>query len=624
MTRVAMYCCRCLLFFLLVMISWSVSSAQDSLRHVLHYATEPADRAHAAVLLAETMMPARMDSAFVLLQQGSAVLDGDDLLRQADYYNILGNYYWFSNQPDQAIQQFKQTLALPFAIKPDQHFAIATNSIGVLFSQTGNSDSARVYLNRSLELDRARDNMHGVTKNMYDLALLHYRQDQFELALNHLQQVVAFQISVQDSFRLIHTKSLMGSIYVKLDSTDKAIQQFTASAHLADLTGNALAVAYAYNNLAAIYCVQPEGLEKTLHFARNGLKIAKQMKDFPALMNLNVNIGEAYLFLGDLDQALDYFLIAYQYYDDVRSPRMQSDLLIRMGNLYLKLSENTFARKHLEKGLETAKLVGALDKQSKAYFYLASLDSLEGGFRDAFLNHQKGVQLRDSIFNKETNSRIAELQIIYETEQQARKISELEHQDRIFRIRQQVGLAGTLLIVLILILVIRYLQKRRIVSQQRLIIQQQEKEKIEAELNVNRRELTGKVLSLVKSDELITQLKSDLQKLLPKADTNTSHELRSALRLLNSNAKNQALWDEFEQRFDELNNGFISKLVKRYPDLTPGEIRMCAMLRLQLTSKEIAELSKRSFRTIEYVRSNIRKKMGLPAGDNLTRHILNI
>ncbi len=105
----------------------------------------------------------------------------------------------------------------------------------------------------------------------------------------------------------------------------------------------------------------------------------------------------------------------------------------------------------------------------------------------------------------------------------------------------------------------------------------------EAKLEANRRELTGNALSLAKSDQLITQLKKDLRTILARTEGGSSS----------------------------------------YPGLLPAEIRLCAMLRLQLTTKEIAEMIKRSTRTIENTRNSIRKKMGLQSGDNLVQHLLN-
>ncbi len=67
---------------------------------------------------------------------------------------------------------------------------------------------------------------------------------------------------------------------------------------------------------------------------------------------------------------------------------------------------------------------------------------------------------------------------------------------------------------------------------------------------------------------------------------------------------------------------FSTILLEKYPDLSPTEIKVCVHLRMNLSSKSIAELTNRSFRTIEYTRGNIRKKMQLDPDENLVKHII--
>ncbi len=107
-------------------------------------------------------------------------------------------------------------------------------------------------------------------------------------------------------------------------------------------------------------------------------------------------------------------------------------------------------------------------------------------------------------------------------------------------------------------------------------------------------------------------------------DGDISKSLQSVLHLLKSEDNGKLLWKEFETRFNELNEGFISRLTERYPSLSPAEIRLCALLRLQMSTKEIAEMLNRSPRTIEYTRNSVRKKMDLQTGDNLVHYLLKI
>ncbi len=612
------------LLLLLAMLVTDVSGRVDSLHHAREGAADPYDRMHASVLLAETLIPGELDSALVFLEEASGLVNDADGIRKADYFNTLGNYYWFSNEPEHAIPIFKQVLAMPVTNALLPEIARAANSAGLLYSMTGQVDSARHYLEMALRIDKERENRHGLTKSMYDLGMLHYRQDQYELAMRYLLDVADFQEAEKDTFRLMHTMTLLGNVYYRLDSANRAVDHYRQAASFAAAIGNERAEAYAWNNLAAYYCMQPDGLEKTLYYAGKGLELAERITDYPALMNLNLNIAEAYLIAGIKQDALSYYLKAYEYYDQQRQPGQQADILIRMGRIYRELERYHDARQYLERGLVISENINSMLSQSKAHLQLASIDSVQGNFRSALYHYQKGKMLADSIFNKETKSRIAELQIIYETEKNRLAILELQQKERMNRIWLRSTIAFILLGGMLVFFFIKYLRKRRKVAEQQLTIRQSELEKLAVKLNANKQELTGKALSLVKSDDLITNLKENIKQILPNADQNTSQELRSMLKQLRKTGKTKELWHDFETRFNELNDGFINKLVSRYPNLTPVEIRMCAMLRLQLSSKDIADLSHRSYRTIEYTRTNIRQKMGLKPGQNLTRHILQI
>jgi len=96
------------------------------------------------------------------------------------------------------------------------------------------------------------------------------------------------------------------------------------------------------------------------------------------------------------------------------------------------------------------------------------------------------------------------------------------------------------------------------------------------------------------------------------------------IKRLQTEHSSEKLWKEFEQRFDDLNDGYLAKLLKLYPMLSPAEARLCAMIKMQLSSKEIAHISGRSVRTVEFTRLKIRQKMDIASGGNLTQHLLKI
>jgi DNA-binding CsgD family transcriptional regulator len=84
-------------------------------------------------------------------------------------------------------------------------------------------------------------------------------------------------------------------------------------------------------------------------------------------------------------------------------------------------------------------------------------------------------------------------------------------------------------------------------------------------------------------------------------------------------------WKEFELRFNQVHNDFYIKLRKLYPDLSPTEEKLCAFLRLSMSSKEIAAITQQSIKSVEVARARLRKKLNLTnTNSNLVTHLANL
>ncbi|MFM7984544.1 MAG: helix-turn-helix transcriptional regulator, partial [Candidatus Fonsibacter sp.] len=83
------------------------------------------------------------------------------------------------------------------------------------------------------------------------------------------------------------------------------------------------------------------------------------------------------------------------------------------------------------------------------------------------------------------------------------------------------------------------------------------------------------------------------------------------------------LKNDFDIRLTSNNEDFFSLLLNKYPDLSPVELKLCAYLRLNPSTKDLALITNRSLRTIESTRTNIRKKMNLTPQENLVTHLLS-
>jgi DNA-binding CsgD family transcriptional regulator len=96
------------------------------------------------------------------------------------------------------------------------------------------------------------------------------------------------------------------------------------------------------------------------------------------------------------------------------------------------------------------------------------------------------------------------------------------------------------------------------------------------------------------------------------------------MRLINRQLSHEDDWEVFEQNFNKVHEAFFQKLIARFPNLTPGDLKLAACLKMNLTSKEIAPLLNISLRGVENKRYRLRKKLDLPNDENLTEFMLNL
>jgi DNA-binding CsgD family transcriptional regulator len=148
-------------------------------------------------------------------------------------------------------------------------------------------------------------------------------------------------------------------------------------------------------------------------------------------------------------------------------------------------------------------------------------------------------------------------------------------------------------------------------------------EKLEDELSHKSKELTSSAMHIVHAVETNQKIRTQLLDAMASVQDKDAHyHFRKILKAIESEISLENNWEQFELHFNQIHQDFLVRLRKEFPLLTHGDIKLCAYLRLNLSSKEIAPLLNLSIRGIEASRYRIRKKMNLSAEVNLTEFIL--
>jgi len=162
----------------------------------------------------------------------------------------------------------------------------------------------------------------------------------------------------------------------------------------------------------------------------------------------------------------------------------------------------------------------------------------------------------------------------------------------------------------------RELDLKKLENQQQLM--HFENEKLQQDIESKNRELAISTMSLIKKNEFLNNIKSELNTVSP------NKELKAVIKIIDKNINNTDDWKFFQEAFNNADKDFLKKIKIKHEALTPNDLKLCAYLRLNLSSKEIAPLLNISPRSVEVKRYRLRKKMNLPHKTGLTNYILEI
>ncbi len=166
------------------------------------------------------------------------------------------------------------------------------------------------------------------------------------------------------------------------------------------------------------------------------------------------------------------------------------------------------------------------------------------------------------------------------------------------------------------------LLKDRMQREQEKIRALEEKDKLAEEVKIKQKELARTTMNVAKKNKLILELKNLLY--MNKGKFDNQQRYRSYMKKLDSAINDDEDWQRFEVNFKELHNDFFEMLLSRYPNLTPKDLKLCAYLKMNLSTKEIAPLMGITIRGVEIHRYRLRKKLNLDSQVNISNFLITL
>ena len=193
-----------------------------------------------------------------------------------------------------------------------------------------------------------------------------------------------------------------------------------------------------------------------------------------------------------------------------------------------------------------------------------------------------------------------------------------------------------LIVIFLLIVMFRYkstafnrqqklLEQEKIIHAQENSINEKENQLLQEQLESKNREMASKALEMIRMNETISEIIEKLEGFNSSAETNPDmvKSIEDIIHDLETHSK-QNIWNEFDKIFKNIHSGFYARLLEVCPDLTSTEIKTAALLKLNLTTKEIAAIAFKSEGGIKTTRYRLRKKLGLSGDDKLVPFLMQI
>ena len=513
---------------------------------------------------------------------------------------LIGNAYLDNNQFDSALLYLNKANDVAHKLQVRKYDFDIYAAFGTLFTQSGNYSLARQYQFKALkELDEQTLHKYDTLEvgKKYatlftDFGYSYFYNENPTKSLEYYQKAYEIIKSLKALYpnhpldkELLILKTNIGGAYLGIQDYDKALYYFREALKMNEVIRSQVYNSVLFNNMGIIF-KEKDSCDKAFPYYEKALAIREQLRDTAGMAQVMNNMGTCYQLRGDSRQAIHFYKKAIEY---SKSKSLNSEMLA----------------------------AGAL---SEIYKKTAN-------YKEALGMHELFKQLHDSIINIEEIQKTAGLELQYKYEKQIKE-NELEQEILLAKKERKsliyLIIAGVFLFSFLIAILLnrnQHIKMREVkLVKQHLELEQKnlklESRNLKLDLELRNKELATHVMYLVNKNEFIASITQKLLTMRPLLMPENKVWVQEIIREMKSNIDN-TVWNEFEVRFQQVHEDFYKKLSEAYPNLTPNETKLCAFMRLNMTTKDISAITFQSVKSIQVARVRLRKKMGITRDDNL-------
>lgn len=440
----------------------------------------------------------------------------------------------------------------------------------------GRLEEAYVNALKALDISESASDSARIVDSSYTLGLIEFVQDELDNAERSMQLVLSFYRTSGNRKKVAEALSILGLIdYQRREYTssiDKGLRAYEIRKDIGDRKGQGESL----NNLALAHMGQ-RNWTQALRYLEDALLLKTSSNDLSQITVILNNIGQCHRYSDDTAKAI----ISFQ--------------------------------RALQKGLDNGQLRDAIRSQRN----LVKVYAAQNDYRNAFLVQQQMMALNDSLMLIENKQAIKDLKVKYDTQRKEAELDLLQKENAIVTNRW-LTLALGLFFLLILGILVYDNQKRKHKQETDLMVAEDELQKAELKimaevLEHNQQKLRLYTENLLRKNELVEELESQLKTDGIRTGEEQQHEIP---QISKPNIKSVRIltdddWEEFKELFDGVHSGLLDRLLQKYQDMTLAEQRLFLLMKLSMSTKQIANILGVSPDSVKKGRYRLKKKLNV-------------
>jgi tetratricopeptide (TPR) repeat protein len=474
----------------------------------------------------------------------------------------------------------------------------------------------------------------GKADAFYTLSLIAKLKADFNAELELHSQSLKIYERLKDFSKIARTYNAIGVVYNQQEDIESAMDFFNKAYHLYEAQHDEQGMATALRRIGNVE-MDAKHFSKALEYYKTSLATEKKIKNQEGIASCLNNIGLIFYEQANYDSALynlnKSLAITLLTNNINRLPAAYHNI----SNVYLKQGKIKEALSYAEKDLPIAEKLGLKPAVLEATQLLYKIYDKKGDYKKALEYLYRHNEERDSIFNKENNLQYAKIQAVFKMEAKEKEIEFLRKDQQSTRLVQIIIFSSFIFAIGIFSFVVYYqgthlkrkqeiIQKNEAIhaTQQALIKLELEnkhlaEKQLQHDLEFRHKELLVYTLNLVQKNALMENLREGIRDLLATSDKDSSLKLSKLIKAIDYGLETDKDWEEFRMYFEKVHSSFFSRLKAQFADLSQSDLKLCALISLNLSMKEMAELMGISPESVKMARHRLRKKLDLQTEENL-------